>query len=123
MKGLGVDIVSLSEMQETLDRAGDAFLERVFAPEERDVIPEGRSRLSHVASRFAVKEAVFKCLGAVWTPGASFTDIVVSRCAVGAPGVTVVGAFAAALAASGGGVILVSLSVSGDTAVAVARLD
>lgn len=115
--------MSLSEMQETLDRAGDAFLERVFAPDEREAIPDGGARLGHIASRFAVKEAVFKCLGATWTPTASFTDILVSRTAAGAPDVTVVGAFAAALVASGGTTLLVSLSVSGDTAVAVATLE
>lgn len=123
MKGLGVDLVSLSEMQGTLDRAGDAFLERVFAPDERDAIPDGGDRLRHIASRFAVKEAVFKCLGATWTPSASFSDIVVGRTAVGAPDVTVRGDFAAALAASGGRTLLVSLSVSGDTAIAVATLE
>ena len=114
--------MSLSEMQGTLDRAGDAFLERVFAPDERDAIPDGGDRLRHIASRFAVKEAVFKCLGATWTPSASFSDIVVGR-TVGAPDVTVRGDFAAALAASGGQTLLVSLSVSGDTAIAVATLE
>jgi len=123
VKGLGVDLVSLSDMQGTLDRAGDGFLERVFAPDERDAFPDGGDRLRHIASRFAVKEAVFKCLGATWTPSASFSDIVVSRTTAGAPDVTLNGDFAAALAASGGQTLLVSLSVSGDTAVAVAMLE
>jgi len=123
MKGVGVDVVSLSEMRGTLDRAGDAFLERVFAPEERDAIPDGQLRIGHIASRFAVKEAVFKCLGTAWTPSSSFADIVVGRTAEGAPDVTVRGDLAAALAATGGHTILVSLSVSGDTAIAVALLD
>jgi len=123
VKGLGVDVVSLAEMQGTIERAGDAFLERVFAPEERDDIPDGSARLFHIASRFAVKEAVFKCLGATWTPSASLSDIVVTRSMVGAPEVTVRGDFGRSLAARGGGSLLVSLSVSGDTAVAVAALE
>ena len=115
--------MSLSEMQGTLDRAGDAFLERVFAPEEMEAIPRGGDRLRHIASRFAVKEAVFKCLGAAWTPNASFSDIMVGRTAAGAPVVTLRGDLAAVLAATGGQTLLVSLSVSGDTAVAVATLE
>lgn len=121
MKGIGVDVVSLAEMRGTLERAGDAFLERVFAPEERSEIPDDRGvRLRHIASRWAVKEAVFKCLGTTWTPHASFADIVVTRSPSGAPEVAVRGGFAAVLAARGGGALLVSLSVSVDTAIAVA---
>jgi holo-[acyl-carrier protein] synthase len=123
VKGIGVDVVSLSEMQGTLERVGDAFLERVFAAEEMSEIPDaGGVRLRHIASRWAVKEAVFKCLGAAWTPDASFADIVVTRSAAGPPEVAVRGDFAVVLAARGGGALLVSLSVSADTAVAVAAL-
>ena len=123
MKGLGVDVVSLTEMQGTLERAGDAFLDKVFDPEELDAIPLGGVRLRHIASNFAVKEAVFKCLGASWTPRASFADIKVTRTSAGIPSVTLAGDFAAALTARGGGNVLVSLSVSGDIAVAVAALE
>jgi len=116
MTGIGVDVVSMTELRSTLDNAGDTFLRRVFAPEELAAIPDGPLRLRHVASRFAAKEAVFKCLRATWSPDASFADIVVTQGPRGAPEVTLRGSFAA----YGASDIVVSLSTAGDTAVAVA---
>jgi phosphopantetheine--protein transferase-like protein len=118
MKGLGVDVVSLAEMHDTLETAGNSFLERVFTQGELLAVPTGHLRLSNIASRFAVKEAVFKCLRGTWTPDASFTDIVVTTAADGAPEVAVHGPLAALVS----GDIVVSLSTAGGTAVAVAMM-
>jgi holo-[acyl-carrier protein] synthase len=118
VKGLGVDVVSLAEMQATLDNAGDTFLQRVFTGPELIAVPAGEVRLRHIASRFAVKEAVFKCLRGTWTPDASFTDIVVTTAVDGAPEVTLHGS----LGILATGHILVSLSTAGDSAVAVAMM-
>ena len=120
--GVGVDVVSIAQVRATLERTGDAFLEHAFASEELLALSSGPLRAGQVATRFAVKEAVFKCLGTDWTPDASFADIVVGPCRDRGPEVSLHGDLAAAFAARGADRVLVSLSQAGDTAVAVAIL-
>lgn len=124
MKGIGVDIVSLDEIQDTLHRAGNAFLERILGPRERAGLPDDEAaRVRLVASLFAVKEATFKCLGTEWTPAASFGDIVVTQTASPALEVDLQGDLADALTTRGGGRFLVSLAEGGDLVVAVVALE
>lgn len=118
MRGIGVDVVSVPAVAAILDEAGETFLARVFTGPERAAFPDGRLRPAHVASRFAVKEAVFKCLRVPWPEQAGFTDIVVTSGCGEPPVVELRGAFAGLVT----GPVLVSLSTTADTAVAVAML-
>lgn len=62
MKGLqvrtGVDIVRLEEFRASLQRGGEAFLRRLYSPDEM----KGASA-ERLAGIFAAKEAAFKALG------------------------------------------------------------
>lgn len=68
-----------------LERWGDRFLARVFAPGE---VNRGRrvprAFAEHVAGRFAAKEAAMKALGTGWR-GIAFKEIVVKRAPSGKP--------------------------------------
>ena len=72
-------------MAQTLERFGERFLARVFAPGE---IHRGRRHprafAEHVAGRFAAKEAAMKALGLGWR-GIAFREIAVRRDARGKP--------------------------------------
>jgi holo-[acyl-carrier protein] synthase len=57
---VGIDLVAVEQIQDSLARHGDRFLERVFTPAER-VASAGRA--SGLAARFAAKEATMKALG------------------------------------------------------------
>ena len=61
--GCGVDIVELARFRKAVRRGGEAFIQRVFTPDE---IAYARARkrttLQHLAGRFAAKEAVIKAL-------------------------------------------------------------
>ena len=56
----GVDLIEVERVQQSLDRFGNRFLNRVFTEQER-LYCNGRAQ--SLAARFAVKEAVGKALG------------------------------------------------------------
>ena len=61
--GCGVDIVELPRFRQVLKRGGQAFLRRVFTPQEVAYAKaRRRTTLLHLAGRFAAKEAVIKAL-------------------------------------------------------------
>ncbi|APV44481.1 holo-[acyl-carrier-protein] synthase [Dehalogenimonas formicexedens] len=57
---LGVDIIEISRIEKAIDRWGDAFLDRIFTPAEKE---KYRNRPESLAARFAAKEAAVKALG------------------------------------------------------------
>lgn len=66
MRGIGIDIVQISEMARLIEDAasGRAFLEHTFTTAERAeaYARVATSREEYFAGRFAAKEAVFKAL-------------------------------------------------------------
>ena len=121
MKGLGVDIVSVSRIEAALARHGDRFLTRCFRPDEIALARgRGAAGAATLAARWAAKEAFVKAVGA----GAGvfgYRDVeVVSDGA--APRLSLHGAAAAILAERGGADVMVSLSHERDVAVAVVVL-
>ena len=57
---VGVDIIEVTRINQSLDRLGVRFLDRIFTAREQAYC-EGRA--TSLAGRFAVKEAVAKALG------------------------------------------------------------
>jgi holo-[acyl-carrier protein] synthase len=58
--GLGCDVIEVARVKGVAERQGDRFLERVFTPEERAYCFGRAHPYSHLAARFAAKEAVSK---------------------------------------------------------------
>jgi holo-[acyl-carrier protein] synthase len=56
----GVDLVEIGRIQETIERYGERFLERIYTPQELSKVGKNTASL---AARFAAKEAVAKALG------------------------------------------------------------
>ena len=65
MQHVGVDIIEISRIGESIERFGQAFLERIYTPAE---LAAYRDKLPSLAARFAAKEAVIKALDAPGTP-------------------------------------------------------
>ena len=64
--GCGIDVVELPRFRQTLRRGGAAFMRRVFTPREAAYAKaRKRTRLLHLAGRFAAKEAVIKAVSQV----------------------------------------------------------
>lgn len=59
--GIGIDLVECDRIQRVLDRQGEAFLAKVFTPDERAYCMGMRHPAPYLAARFAAKEAVAKC--------------------------------------------------------------
>ena len=84
--GIGSDLCNIERIQNSLDRFGDRFLNRVFTEVER---AQGRSAAAHprrhLAKRFAAKEAFSKAVGTGFKRGVFMKDIGVVNLPSGAP--------------------------------------
>ena len=58
--GVGIDVVSVPKMDRLVSEGGSAFLERGWTPSE---CADADSDPERLATRWAAKEAVMKCLG------------------------------------------------------------
>ncbi len=79
---VGVDLVEIGRIEQTIERFGLRFLERVFTPEE---LRESRQRFTWLAGRFAAKEACAKALGTGIGAQAAWRDMQVLRQPNGKP--------------------------------------
>ena len=119
--GIGLDLIELSRMERSLHRFGEHFLNRIMADDERSAIPgdpasPSARAVSHVAARFAAKEAVAKALGA---PGnMDWQDATVDRRRGERPIMVITGTVEAAAARLG--VTRLHLSLSHDAGIASA---
>lgn len=78
--GTGNDLIDIRRIEKTLDRFGDRFINRCFAPEEIEKAERRRAAGTHIATyakRFAAKEACSKALGTGFNHGVFFRDIAV----------------------------------------------
>jgi holo-[acyl-carrier-protein] synthase len=113
---LGIDIIRISRIAETLERFGDRFSKRVLTPAEEAYV---RNRPQTMAGRWAAKEAVSKVLG-LGVRGIGWRDIEVERLPTGAPTVRLHGRAAKRAEQLEMGRIAVSISHEAEYAVAIA---
>lgn len=112
---LGTDLVYIPRIRDAVQRFGYRFLQRIYTIAEQQacgltLAPETDRPsasltapppqvISHLAARWAAKEAVVKALGTGWR-GISYRDIEIQRQASGAPAVCLYGPTAQFLAAT-----------------------
>ncbi len=113
---LGIDIIRIGRIAETLQKFGDRFSRRVLTPAEAAYV---RNRPETLAGRWAAKEAVSKVLG-LGVRGIGWRDIEVERLPTGAPAIRLHGRAARRAEQLQMGRIAVSISHEDDYAVAVA---
>ncbi|WBO22949.1 holo-ACP synthase [Sphingomonas abietis] len=90
--GLGSDLCNIERIQNSLDRFGARFIDRVFTAVERDK-SERRpfTRAGTYAKRFAAKEAFSKAVGTGFKQGVFMKDIGVVNLPSGAPTLALTG--------------------------------
>src|SRR5450759_4447413 len=113
---LGIDVIRISRIAETLARFGDRFSKRVLTPAEEAYV---RNRPQTLAGRWAAKEAVSKVLG-LGVRGIGWRDIEVERLPTGQPAIRLHGRAARRAEQLEMGRIAVSISHEADYAVAIA---
>ena len=118
--GHGVDLIECRRIAESIERFGDAFLNRVLTPAEREYVGRKRNPVPHVAGRFAAKEAILKVIGTGWRGRIAWTDIEVLNNELGQPQVTLTGQVARHVEQLGIKSILLSITHTAEAAVASA---
>ncbi|HHK73791.1 MAG TPA: holo-ACP synthase [Rhizobiales bacterium] len=83
--GLGNDLIDIRRIDNTLNRFGTRFIERVFTPIERKKSDSRTLRSASYAKRFAAKEACAKALGTGFRKGVHWRDMGVVNLATGRP--------------------------------------
>ena len=123
--GIGIDLVSIPEFAEQVDRPGTVFAETFTPGERRDAADKSSSAARHLAARWAAKEAVIKawsstCFGhpeVIDPETVDVSEIEVRSDAWGRPSIRLHGAIARAMDEYD---VLVSLSHDPAADVAVA---
>ena len=78
--GLGTDLIEIERIAQSVERFGDAFLQRVFTPGEIAYCQRKKKNgAESLAARFAAKEAGAKALGTGISRGVSWREIEVVR--------------------------------------------
>lgn len=90
--GIGIDVVEIERIEESIHKFGDKFLDRIFTANERAYCDAQKRPHVNYAARFAVKEAVAKAFGTGIGKDLAFLDVQVDRSHSGAPSVTLAGA-------------------------------
>jgi holo-[acyl-carrier protein] synthase len=121
--GVGVDLVEIARIEGALARWGDRFLDRILGPEEVLQARAVRHPARFLAKRFAAKEAAAKALHTGMQGGVTFTQILVSHSAVGAPRLALCGRAAEVAAALGAARLHLTISDERTHAVAVVVLE
>jgi len=83
--GIGVDVLEVKRIGETLERYGDHFIDRLLMPEERAQLARTQRRVRFVAMRFAAKEAIVKAMGTGFSHGVWIRDVGVVQNSWGKP--------------------------------------
>jgi holo-[acyl-carrier protein] synthase len=83
--GIGTDIVSIARIQDTLDRHGAQFAQRILSDDELIALNDVKVPAAWLAKRWAAKEAFAKAAGTGMFAPLTFAGIGVSHDAQGKP--------------------------------------
>jgi holo-[acyl-carrier protein] synthase len=77
--GLGTDLIEIARIERSVERFGEAFLQRVYTPGEIAYCQRKKNAAESFAARFAAKEAGAKALGTGISQGVSWREFEVRR--------------------------------------------
>jgi holo-[acyl-carrier protein] synthase len=75
VRGIGVDVIQVTRLIQSLERFGERMERRLFTAGERDYCRTHKDPVPHLAARFAAKEAASKALGTGMSHGVGWTQI------------------------------------------------
>ena len=116
--GTGIDICEVSRIAKAIERFGERFIRRIYTPAEIRYCQSKRNAVERFAGRFAAKEAATKAIGTGLHFGVTWQDVEVARMPGGRPTVLFHGAAAQHFARLGAKHAHLSITHSGDLAVA-----
>ena len=83
--GIGTDLVDIRRIEQTIERHGERFTNRIYTEIERARAERKANRIDTYAKRFAAKEACAKALGTGFRKGVFFRDMGVVNLPSGKP--------------------------------------
>lgn len=83
--GIGIDVVEVSRIEESIAEFGDKFLGRIFTEREREYCQKQKRAAIHYAARFAAKEAISKAFGTGIGKDVGWRDLEILRKLSGEP--------------------------------------
>jgi len=75
IKGVGIDIASISRMEAGIRRYGERFVQRIFTEAEQAYCRNKANQFQHYAARFDGKEAFLKAAGVGLRDGIRWHDM------------------------------------------------
>ena len=117
--GIGTDILKIERIRNAFQGENDAFMHRVFTDNEREQARNRHDPVLYFATRFAGKEAVFKCFG-IEGNGTNLSEIEILGAETEQPQVNLLGRFQEIAKKKGIRNIQISLSYETDYAIAFA---
>jgi holo-[acyl-carrier protein] synthase len=75
VRGIGIDVVRIERLVESLERFGKRMEARLFTEGELAYCATHKDPRPHLAARFAAKEATFKALGTGWSGGVGWKQV------------------------------------------------
>jgi phosphopantetheine--protein transferase-like protein len=116
--GVGTDILSMKRFRNVIEGDSDSFVHKIFTEREREQASQSPDKTAYLATRFAGKEAVFKCFDI--HGNVHLSEIEVLDGETGQPHVTLFGEFTKIAAGKGVKRVHISLSYETDYAIAFA---
>ena len=89
--GTGLDIIEIKRIKNSIEKYSPKFEKRVFTSNEINYCKSQGNPAKHYAARFAVKEAVSKCLGTGITGTLGFQDMEIAHEDTGKPVLKMIG--------------------------------
>ena len=123
VRGIGVDVVKVDRLVDSLERFGKRLENRLFTDAELEYCRRHKNPIPHLAARFAAKEAAFKALGTGWNQGVAWREVEVGHAPGGRPTLSFTGAAAEHAARLGMKRASLSLSHTKEQAVAQVILE
>lgn len=89
--GLGSDLIDIRRIEQTLEKFGDRFVQRLFTEVEQRKSEGRKNRAASYAKRFAAKEACSKALGTGFKKSVYWRDLGVVNLRSGKPTMALTG--------------------------------
>jgi holo-[acyl-carrier protein] synthase len=121
--GVGTDLIEIARIAESIRRYGERFLRRIFTPREIEYCQRKKNAAESFAARFAAKEAGAKALGTGISRGVGWLELEVTREPSGRPSLQLSGRAAERAASLGVARMSLSLTHSGELALAVVVME
>ena len=119
----GIDLVEVGRIRDSLERLGERFARRILCPAEYEYCFSHTDPSTHVAARFAAKEAVSKAFGTGIGTELGWLDIEVIRLESGSTQVRLQGAGTQLMERRSAKIIHLNLTHTAQYASAVAILE